>query len=323
MASIIKRGDRWQARIRRKGFPILSESFARRFDAEAWARKVEGELERGIWRDNREAESTTLRELLDRYESEKTAQKRGCVQELSVLAALKDERVAARPLASIRSQDVAALRDAWQKQGYRPATVRRRLSVLSHAFEVARKEWGMEGLINPVRLISQPTVRNGRDRRVTGAELDAICASSRSPALVALIGLAVETAMRRSELVDLRWADIDLERRVVRLQQTKNGDARDVPLTSAAVEIFRGLERREDGRVFEMRADSVTQAFDRACGKAGVDDLRFHDLRHEATSRLAEKLQLHELAKVTGHRDMRMVARYYHPRAEDLARKLG
>lgn len=172
-------------------------------------------------------------------------------------------------------------------------------------------------------MISQATVRNGRDRRVTGAELDAICAASRSPALVALIGLAVETAMRRSELVDLRWADIDLERRVVRLQQTKNGDARDVPLTSAAVEIFRGLERREDGRVFEMRADSFTQAFDRACGKAGVDDLRFHDLRREATSRLAEKLQLHELAKVTGHRDMRMVARYYHPRAEDLARKLG
>lgn len=323
MATIIKRGDRWQARIRRKGFPTLSESFARRFDADAWARKVEGELERGIWRDSREAESTSLLELLDRYEAEKTAPKRGRVQELSVLAALKDERIAGRSLASIRSQDIAALRDAWQKVGYKPATIRRRLSVLSHAFEVARKEWGMEGLINPVRLISLPTVRNARDRRVSGDELDAICGASRSPDLVFLIRLAVETAMRRGELVDLQWAHIDLERRVAHLPDTKNGDARDVPLTTAAVELLRGLERRADGRVFGMRADSVTQAFDRACKKAAVDDLRFHDLRHEGTSRLAEKLQLHELAKVTGHRDMRMVARYYHPRAEDLARKLG
>lgn len=77
---------------------------------------------------------------------------------------------------------------------------------------------GMEGLVNPVRLISQPTVRNGRDTRMTGAELDAISAASQSPALVALIGLAVETAMRRSELVELHWANGDLKRRVVRLQ---------------------------------------------------------------------------------------------------------
>ena len=96
-----------------------------------------------------------------------------------------------------------------------------------------------------------------------------------------------------------------------------------MPLSSRAVAVLRALPRRIDGRVFGLRPDSVTQAFERAVKRAGIDGVRFHDLRHEATSRLATVLQMHELAKVTGHRDPRMVLRYYHPRAADLAKKLG
>ncbi|EQD25943.1 phage integrase family protein, partial [mine drainage metagenome] len=106
------------------------------------------------------------------------------------------------------------------------------------------------------------------------------------------------------------------------LPHTKNGSARDVPLSSRAVAILHALPRRIDGRVFGLRPDSVTQAFERAAQRAGIENLRLHDLRHEATSRLAEKLpNLIELAAVTGHKDLRMLKRYYHPRATDLAKK--
>jgi integrase len=122
----------------------------------------------------------------------------------------------------------------------------------------------------------------------------------------------------------MRWENVDLRRRVVHLPETKNGHARDVPLSSRAVAILEGLARNIDGRVFDVREDAVTQAFARACQRVGIEDLHFHDLRHEATSRLAERLPgILELSAVTGHKDLRMLKRYYHPRAEELAKKLG
>jgi integrase len=171
--------------------------------------------------------------------------------------------------------------------------------------------------------------------------------------------LAVETAMRRGEIVSLRWEHVDLKRRVAHLAATKNGDARDVPLSPRAVVVLQDLKDNRDEAndapkvapkldyvgddtrsVFEIRSDAVTRAFERAvararklyleeCREAGrrpdgkfLTDLRFHDLRHEATSRLASIFPMHELTKITGHKDPRMLMRYYHPRAEDLAKRL-
>jgi len=272
--------------------------------------------------------------------------------------------LALRPLASIRGADLASLRDAWLKD-YAPATVLRRLAVLSHVFSVARKEWGMESLSNPVEVVRKPVPNNARVRRVEelersvpdevaadgvrqmqGGELDRVMMASSSALLPSIILLAVETAMRRGEIVGLRWEHIDLERRVAHLPATKNGSARDVPLSTKAIAVLEAIcdvSRVKEGRqgsVFEMRADAVTRAFERAVARArnrykveckarGVlpqdgflVDLRFHDLRHEATSRLASIFPLHDLAKITGHKDPRMLMRYYHPRAEDLATKL-
>lgn len=163
--------------------------------------------------------------------------------------------------------------------------------------------------------------------------------------------------MRRSELATLRWEHVDLGRRVAHLPETKNGNSRDVPLSQVAVEALaallpnraNALRRRKgpivpaslNGPVFAVHPDGITQAFERAlqrarkayeleCAQHGrelkpkfLKDLRFHDLRHEATSRLASRFQLHELAKITGHRDTRMLLRYYHPDAADLAKRLG
>jgi integrase len=129
--------------------------------------------------------------------------------------------------------------------------------------------------------------------------------------------------MRRGELLELRWEHVDLKRRVAHLPETKNGSTRDVPLSSAAVAVLTALPSGISGRVFSTSETAITEGFQRAAKRAGLPDFRFHDLRHEATSRLAEKLQMHELGKVTGHKSPRMLVRYYHPRAEDLAKKLG
>lgn len=322
MASIVARNGRWQARIRRHGI-ALSETFSTKSDAEAWARRMESEIERGVWRDSSEAERTTLKEALERYEREKTAAKRSVAKEQSVIRILREDAIAKLTLARIRSADCAAMVARWKKSGLAPATIKRRMNVLSHVFETARREWGMETLVNPVRLLKLPPVRDERDRRVSDEEIESLLSASNSRLLRPVVLLAVETAMRRGEIVGLRWEHVDLRRRVVHLPETKNGESRDVPLSSRAVSVLESLPHNISGRVFECREDAITQAFERAVQRAGISNLRFHDLRHEATSRLAERLQMHELAKVTGHKSPRMLMRYYHPRAEDLAKKLG
>ncbi len=147
---------------------------------------------------------------------------------------------------------------------------------------------------------------------------------SRNRWIKPLAHLALETAMRQGELLSLRWDNIDLQRRVAYLPETKNGSPRAVPLSSRAIEILQSLPRSLDGRVFPVTANALKLAWAHAVKRAGLDNLRFHDLRHEATSRLAERLpNVIELPAVTGHKDLRMLKRYYHPRAEDLAKKLG
>ncbi|MFU2071929.1 site-specific integrase [Bordetella hinzii] len=375
MAAITKRGPyQWRAQVRRHGYPAQSKTFNTKAEAEAWAKMIESEMARGIWVSRSEAEATTLYEALKRYEEEISLAKKGSAQESSVIKTCKAVDLAKRPLASIRSADVAKLRDAWLKD-YKPATVLRRLAVLSHVFNVARKEWGMESLSNPVELVRKPQPNNARTRRIAhssepaaktpdngapeserGAqdgELERVIAASNSALLPAIVWLAVETAMRRGELVSLEWKNVDLKRRVAHLPTTKNGDARDVPMSSRAVAVLQALKDSrnakanpaDDGndadRVFEIRGDAVTRAFERAVTRARqiyvdecrstllkpngkfLTDLRFHDLRHEATSRLASIFPMHELAKITGHKDPRMLMRYYHPRGEDLAKKLS
>ncbi|MHB1283336.1 MAG: tyrosine-type recombinase/integrase [Metallibacterium scheffleri] len=313
----------WRARVRRLGQGTQSKSFALKLDAEAWARKLESAQERGVWRDNNEAERTTLRAALDRYEREVTPRKRAQDSERSNLRMLRAERIAGQALARIGSQDVAAMRDAWQRAGLKPASIKRRMVTLAHVFAVAAREWGLVELVNPVRTVRLEPENNARTRRVSEAEIDALCAATGSAALASFIRLAVETAMRRGELCALRWENVDLKARTAHLPHTKNGSARDVPLSSRAIAALRALPRRIDGQVFGLRPDSVTQAFERAAVRASIDNVRFHDLRHEATTRLSDKLpNLLELAAVTGHKDLRMLKRYYHPRAADLAKKL-
>lgn len=330
---IYERNGRFQVRIRVDGRSV-SKTFTTKTDAEAYQRKVRSEIERGRWHDNLTAEATTVADALTRYKEEVARLKRGSRQEESVIGILLDEPIAKLSMARVRASDIASMVAGWVAADYAPATISRRVAVLRHLFEVARKRWGMEGLQNPVSSVELPKIRNARERRVSDTELEAICtAFVKSPAMPVLIRFAAETAMRRGEIAALRWREVDLVRRSVHVRSSKNGYPRDVPLSSRAVDVI-GRWRQDNplatdaDSVFGIRPDSITQAFERVIDRVGqsmpsVSGLRFHDLRHEATSRLARLLSVHELAKVTGHRELRMLMRYYHPTVEDLAAKLG
>ena len=349
MASFIRRrGPRgetaWQARVERKGWPRQYATFSTKAEAEQWASVVESEMARGVFISRTEAENTTLADALRRYESEVSARKRGARQEESVIGMLHADPIAKTALARVRSSDVARMIERWRAAGYAPATIHRRLALLSHLFEIASRSWGMESLINPVRRVQRPKLNNGRDRRLLAGEeprLIAACEAYGGP-IADLVSLALGTAMRRGELALMRWEHLDRRARVLLVPETKTGVPRRVPLSSRALAVLDALPRRIDGYVWGVRADSITQAFGRAvtAGRRGYEaecraasenpdprmlaGLRFHDLRHEATSRLFEKgLNPMQVSAITGHKTLVMLQRYTHLRAEDLVGLLG
>lgn len=198
--------------------------------------------------------------------------------------------------------------------------------MISRLFNVARREWGLESLRNPIELVRKPRLPPGRDRRLQEGEepklLEALQAQ-RNPWVAPLVRLALETAMRQGELLTLRWERVDLARRTAYLPETKNGTPRTVPLSPTAPRVLKAMPRDVSGRVFPLTQSAVAQAWERAIQRADIEVLRFHDLRHEATSRLFEKgLNLMEVAAITGHKTLQMLKRYTHLRAEDLAARL-
>lgn len=325
MASINKRGPyQWQVKIRRKGWPVQSKTFETYEEATKWARQIENEMDRGIFASRKESETTTLTEALDRYEREKTQYKKGKKQESNRIEKWKSSSLAPMFLATIRGSDVAKYRDQRLAEGMSPYTVNNELILLSHLFNIASREWGMEALNNPVAKISRPKLPKGRDRRLQPGEEERLLKALSPRTMQPMFQLTLETAMRLSELLALEWKHIDLAHRVAHLPETKNGEARDVPLSTAAVGVLKKQPRRLNGRVFGVTSNYVSRKFKATCDELKIDDLRWHDLRHEATSRLFEKgLNPMEAASITGHKTLQMLKRYTHLRAEDLAKKLG
>ena len=344
MATIIKRGDlQWQVKVRRRGFPSQSRTFDTKAQADAWARMVEGEMDRGVFVDRSEYEKTTFLEALDRYEREVAILKKGYPQEKYKIAYWRRTPFAGRYLVGLRPTDLAVWRDEHLKI-HSPSTVNRLLILVSHLFTIAIKEWGMAGLVNPVSQIRKPKLPKGRDRRLLPGEEKALLDGCRDYGgdIEGIVRLAVETGMRRSEIAGMTWDRVDLKKRTVTLPETKNGEKRIVPLSSEAVRIFAGIPRRIDGDVWDITTShAISVAFSRVlsrtrktyekkCDEKGTKpdpaylvDLTFHDLRHEATSRFFEKgFNVMEVAAITGHKTLQMLKRYTHLKAEDLAQRM-
>jgi integrase len=348
MASIYKRNGFWRAEVCRRGIR-KSHTFDTKSEAETWAAKVESEIGRGVFIDHSEAERTTLTDALDRYEREVLPSKKSQRQVKSQIKRLTDD-LGHLKLVAVTSSVLAKYRD--ERLGtVNTQTARHDLSLLSRVFNIAAKEWGIplpHG--NPVAQLRMPKLPPSRDRRLSNEEADQLLAAAReyeksrisAGPIWAILQFALETAMRRGEIADMRWAHVNLKTRVLLVPDTKTGEPRKVPLSSVAVKTLQALPRRLDKQVWGITADAITKAFDRVCVRAKrryaiecqkqrqepspefLHDLRFHDLRHEATSRLFEHgFNVMEVAAITGHKTLQMLKRYTHLRAEDLAKKLG
>jgi integrase len=316
----------YRAMVRMRGYPHQSRTFTRRTDAKDWIRKTE-QLVKDDNLPSAEAGRTTLLDALDRYLREITPSKKGKKREQGRVKAWKRHPLAHRFLSQLRGADFAKHRDERRAEGRAENTIRIELALISKLYKVAARDWGMEGLRNPIASLTMPGGSRKRERRLSVEEETALLSelAKAGPYMAPLASLATETAMRQGELLALTWADVDLQKRIARLHDTKNSVPRDVPLSSAALEILKALPRSLEAAtpVFPLKQDDVIRAFRRACTAAAIENLKFHDLRHEATSRICDRLPMHEAMRVTGHKTPAMLMRYYHPKAEDLAKKLA
>jgi integrase len=337
MATITKRGkEQWQARVRRKGYEQESKTFISKGDAEAWARDVESEMDRGVFVSRREAESSTFREVIERFKEEYIPKYAHPTKEKSRLNHLLNYPLAEQFMASIKAKHLIEYRKTREAEGVGTHTIRLDLALISKIFEVANNDWGMESLANPVKRMTKPKIPKGRDRRlkrqvvVEGEVMseEALLLQHASKRLKPILKIALETAMRRGEIVTLTWDRVNFDSRTAYLPHTKNGEARTIPLSPKAIKILKELIPDKTipihGRVFELSQGRLSKNFRSACKKANIKDLRFHDLRHEAISRLFENtdLDIMEIKGITGHKTLQMLARYAHLRADRLVDRL-
>ncbi|MHB1591653.1 MAG: site-specific integrase [Sulfuricella sp.] len=325
----------WQAGIRRRGHPPQSKTFETRRDAEAWARSVESEMDKGGYVSHTAVERTTFTEIAKRFSAEfavyhyrkREDNKEAWRTQIKHLT----EYLGDYSLIAITSPVVAAYRDSRLKL-VSGTTVRKEVNLLSKILTVTMQEFGiMLPNGNPVANVRKPQESRGRDRRLVDDEADRLlteCRASRNPWLLPAVRLALETAMRQGELLSMEWQHVNVKRRLVMLidpEKIKNGEPRAVPLSKAALEVLHALPRDIGGIVLPVQRMTLFHAFSAACKRAGIKDFHFHDLRHEALSRIAELggFSMLEMAAISGHKTLQMLKRYTHLHAEDLAKKLG
>ncbi|MFL9959710.1 tyrosine-type recombinase/integrase [Paraburkholderia sediminicola] len=339
MAHISQRGVYWRAAIRRRGYKPVYRTFDTKQQAQQWACRVEGDMDSGLYFDRSESERTTLREALELYRRDIVPEKRHPYQENRRIQRWIDNDLSYRPLASLRGADFAKYGDGRRSSGRAENTIRLELQIVSHLFEIARKEWGMEGLMNPSKNIRKPSGSQARDRLLRPGDFETLhdlLSASANPWAAPAFERAIETSLRQSALFSVRWEWLDLDSRILKFPPKARGAGNKgvpavLPVSSRTINIFRHLaaiaegpdvriasSRRGPGnvapenprgRVFGTSTNAVIRVWKRAIQIASAKDsefktLRWHDLWHEATSRLLEK-GLHSVASITGHRMQR------------------
>lgn len=324
MATINKRpSGKWQATIRTGGVS-RSKTFTKRADATSWARQTELQAERGqLQQSDRQTSTTTVADALAQFARDVSARRSNAsasVEQIR-LRELSRTSFARKPLDGLTATDVTAWRDKRLKQ-VQPSTVRREMTLLRSAVDHTQAENGAQ---NVVAQVKRPVATGRRERRMQAGEWHALlgaCDSGRNKLMRPLLVLALETGMRRGELLAMRWQHVELQRCTVFLPRTKSGHPRTVPLSPLAQKTLAEIPRTNE-RVLPLTANSVRLAFERIRNRARVDDLHLHDLRHECISRLVERgLTLFEVQQVSGHRTLEMLQRYVHLQVGSIVARL-
>jgi integrase len=344
MASIRKRTGSdgttsFRVDVRLKGFPPQRATFKRLTDAKKWGQQTEAAIRENRYFKTSEARKHTLAEAIKRYKESVLPRKKDQKKQEALLDWWKDE-IGAHTLADITPAKISECRDELLKgvttRGTRraPATVVRYLAALSNVFTTAVNEWGwLED--SPMRKVTKPKEPRGRVRFLCedttspdGKTLEGertrmlrACQGSSNPYLYPVVVLALSTGMRQGEIMGLKWDDVDLHQGRITLHETKNGERRVVPLVGKALELLKehGKVRRIDtplvfpGRVKANKPIDLRAPWVAALKEAGIEDFRFHDLRHSTASYLAMNgASLAEIAEVLGHKTLQMVKRYAH-----------
>lgn len=319
MASIRKKNGRWQAQVRSRVYGSTSKTFHKKADAEYWAKDQEALMQSGRWQKPNLC-NLTIRDMIEEYAKRVTPQKRGKDTELRRLKRLLGEK----PLMSVLLKEAhppifAIFRDRRLGDGVRACQYD--LVLLRHAWNMARIEWGWPLGDNPLSLIRMPKNNPPRERRLRAGEYELLQSNAeacRAWYLWPVIDIAIETAMRRSEILGLKWKHIDWENKRALLPLTKNGHSRWVPLSGKALQHLEDAQSSKD-LVFPVTDVAVRQAWERLRARAGIVDLTFHDLRHEALSQKFEAgMSIPEVMGISGHRTASQLFRYVHhsvPRA--------
>jgi integrase len=346
MASFRKKGRSWEAQVARQGIR-KSASFATKAEAQAWAAKTETEIRSGRRGD---IPDKTFGQLLEKYRDEVSASKKGERWERVRIDRMvggrpkDDPPVPADPITGVRLADLSETDFAgWRDRRLREVSagsVRREWTLLSHACTVAINEWRWLRE-HPMQKVRRPAPPPSRDRIFTDDEITRLlfalgyCADRPPDTQTSRVGaallFAVETAMRAGEICALRWPDIDQPRRFLRIRAEDAGSGktaaarREVPLSAEALRIIAQLEgvKKDDATVFQISSTQTLDAlFRKAKARACIEGLHFHDSRATAITRLAKKLDILSLARMVGHRDLRMLQVYYRETAEELAARL-
>lgn len=333
MANIEKRTNQdgktsYRVKIRLKGYPTQTATFERLTDARKWVQQTESAIRDGRHFKTNEAKRHTLSEAIDRYINDVIPTKPK--NTIAQVGQLKwwNGCLGSYSLADVTPALIAEYRDRLAKTStprgeyHSPATVNRYLAVLSHLFTIAIKEWGWID-DNPLRKVTKPREPRGRVRFLSDDERVRFlkeCQKSESQYLYPAVVLALSTGGRRMEILGLTWKDVDFNRSVITLHETKNGERRVLPLTGHALELVHQLTKVRHvkcnfvfpGKDLRKPVDLRTP-FQNALKRAEIADFRWHDLRHSCASYLAMNgASLAEIAEILGHKTLQMVKRYAH-----------
>ena len=321
MASFRKRNNKWQARIQTVSGPTQARTFLRLTDAKRWAQQVETSYQMGVY--SNQLKSITLCEAMQRYQQTVSIYKKRPKIEGYRIQAWMNSKLSNLKLEHLKTFHLAKWRDEQIKKSYQPNTIRLQLAVLSHCYNVAKSEWGYEYLVNPVTNLARPKLPKVRETRISDQDIALIIINTKSLLLPSIINLSLYTGMRRSELVKLRWTDVNWEKHYIHIKNTKNEEERFIPLTKKIKKVLKNINVEND-QVFNITEHAVTVAFTRAVKRSNLSHMSFHTLRHEDITRFFEMgLSIPEVAAISGHKSWSMLRRYTHLNSYKVTQKIN
>ena len=322
MGCVRKRGNSWNAQVRISGWRSFTKTFQTKLDAKQWIVNLEKELKSKPLPE-KNIKNLKLKDLFNKYKFEilpKLKSHKIVTYKLNFLSRLWLGEIKVVNLTKGHLEQFCKDRKLVVKDG----TIKSELMLIKRIVKIATDKWNYGIPFNAFYGIELPSPHKPRNRRATQEELSILIAHAnkqRNKYISTIIQFAVETGMRRSEILKLKWIDVNLKTRIASLYDTKNGDERHIPLTKTAVQLLSNLTQLSDF-VFPISANCLRLAWERCRKKSNIKGLRFHDLRHEAVSRYFEMgLSVPEVALISGHKDVRQLFRYTHLKPESLIAK--